>query len=98
MKAIGTYSSKETYHMMNRKMTTRDRGPFRILLEGNDDPEGRNQYFEVEVYAADAIAKEILWVRDARIAYNRALRAYGQKLLNVTNLETGRMVVGGSGR
>lgn len=82
-----------------QEMFTKDRGRFRILIEG-PAPDGRNQYFEV-TYASAApgelgitLRPEIIWVRDSRIAYNVALRKYGRNLLNITNLETGRLVVG----
>lgn len=85
-------------------MLTRDRGPFRILLEGNDDPQGRNMYFEVR-YGSIRNDDEtgltydehtrIVWVKDSRIAYNHAIKVHGKNLLNIVNLETGRMVVGG---
>lgn len=82
-----------------RKMYTRDRGLFRILLEG-PAPDGRNQYFEV-TYASAApgevgitLKPEIIWVRDSRVAYNVSLRKHGRNLLNIVNLETGRLVVG----
>lgn len=80
------------------EMHTRDRGQFRILIEGNDDPQSRNQYFEVLTYNPDGqsiIRREIIYVRDSRIAYNNAIKRHGKKLLNVENLETGRLVVGG---
>lgn len=83
-------------------MITRDRGPFRILIEGNDDPQGRNMYFEVRHATIKNLSTltysehtEIVFVRNSRIAYNNALRKYGKDLLNIVNLETGRLVVGG---
>lgn len=83
-------------------MITRDRGPFRILIEGNDDPQDRNMYFEVRHGAVRNLATltytehtEIVFVRNSRIAYNNALRKHGKDLLNIVNLETGRLVVGG---
>lgn len=83
-------------------MVTRDRGPFRILIEGNDDPQDRNMYFEVRYGTVRNLSTltyeegtEILFVRNSRIAYNNAVRKHGNDLLNIVNLETGRMVVGG---
>lgn len=80
------------------ELRTRERGPFRILIEGNDDPKDRNQYFRIDIYAPrepTGIRREIVYVHDSRIAFNNAVRAYGKRLLNITNLETGRLVAGG---
>jgi hypothetical protein len=70
-------------------MTTKQvtRGPFRINLE---KPESRT-YYEV----VTTKGTEIIWVRDSRVAFNNSVRKYGHHLLNIYNLETGGMVVGG---
>jgi hypothetical protein len=79
---------------MSRQPYTREKGPFRILIETNDDPQKRNGYFEVSYYADGLIRREILFVRDSRIAYNRAIVKHGRSLLNVEDLERGHLVVG----
>jgi hypothetical protein len=78
-----------------RPQYTRDRGSFRILVTHGEEHLSQNQYFEVFYYARGETRSEIVYVRSARIAYNAAVRAHGSNLLNVYNLETGEMVVGG---
>lgn len=76
-------------------------GPFRIDIEVPED--GRNVYYEV-TFASTAdgesvrwstiTSREIVFVGGSRIAFNNALRKFGAGLLNITNLETGKLVVG----
>jgi hypothetical protein len=84
---------------MQMTAKTIDRGDFRILVDPAEEQLDQNQYFEVEFVAKATfdefrIDSEILYVRSARIAYNRAIKAHGRQLTNVTNLETGTLVVG----
>lgn len=73
-------------------MKTVTRGPFRIALERPTD--GRNVYYGVDYFRRGEVAQEIVYVGGSRIAFNNAVRKHGNNLLNITNLETGTLVVG----
>ena len=90
---------KETKMKQIKQVT---RGPFRINLEKPED--GRSVYYEIRFAATDRgvpaawstmTATEIVFVGSSRIAFNNAVRKYGRALLDITNLETGQLVVGG---
>lgn len=78
------------------KPFTRDRGPFRILIDPTEERLDQNQYFEVEIFDGSHTGttySEIIYVRSARLAYNQSLRKYGKRLCTIRNLETGKIVV-----
>jgi hypothetical protein len=76
------------------------RGPFRINVEKPVDD--RKVYYEVEYFEPGyrdqlfgPTKSEVVWVGSSRIAFNNAIKRHGNRLLNIYNLETGQMVVGG---